>query len=249
MTRSAAGMNPVRPALVRYVYFDVVDFSKGRSIEAQTEILISLNQIVSQSVASIVTLSDQTLFLPTGDGVCVCLVNLIHPLDLDVRIALEVLEQLYSLRQSTVDLTRKYEVRVGLNENQDNLILDVRGSANVVGLGINMAQRIMSVAGPSRLMLGHSVFERLSQREAYRSWIQPASAIVKHGHSLLCYEFFNPALPCFSGRALRSSKPASSVSNKRDPGSDLLTLPMDAKAPQRLASRREQPPSPSFRVQ
>ena len=249
MTRSAAGMNPVRPALVRYVYFDVVDFSKGRSIEAQTEILISLNQVVSQSVASIVTLSDQTIFLPTGDGVCVCLVNLIHPLDLDIRIALDVLDQLYALRQATVELSRKYEVRVGLNENQDNLILDVRGSANVVGLGINMAQRIMSVAGPSRLMLGHSVFERLSQREAYRSWIRSAPAIAKHGQRLLCYEFFNPALPCFSGRALRSSKPGPSASERRDTGSGLLTLPMDAKAPQRRASRRAQPPSPSFRVQ
>ena len=241
-------MNPVRPALVRYVYFDVVDFSKGRSIEAQTEILISLNQIVSHSVAAIVTVSDQTIFLPTGDGVCVCLVNLIHPLDLDIRIALDVLEQLYALRQATIDLSRKYEVRVGLNENQDNLIVDVRGSANVVGLGINMAQRIMSVAGPSRLMLGHSVFERLSQREAYRSWIRSSPAIVKHGQRLLCYEFFNPALPCFSGRALRSSKPGPSTSEGRDRGSGLLSLPMDAKAPQR-ASRRAQPPSPSFRVQ
>ena len=129
-------MNPVRPALVRYVYFDVVDFSKGRSIEAQTEILISLNQIVSQSVASIVTLSDQTLFLPTGDGVCVCLVNLIHPLDLDVRIALDVLEQLYSLRQSTVDLTRKYEVRVGLNENKDQIVLVfIQTNANFIFAG------------------------------------------------------------------------------------------------------------------
>ena len=242
-------MNPVRPALVRYVYFDVVEFSKARSIEAQTEILISLNQIVSQSVAGIVALSDQTLFLPTGDGVCVCLVNLIHPLDLDIRIALDVLDQLHALRQSSIDLTRKYEVRVGLNENQDNLILDVRGSANVVGLGINMAQRIMSVAGPSRLMLGHSVFERLSQREAYRSWIRPVPAIVKHGHRLLCYEFLNPALPCFSGRPLRSSKPGSSSSEARDPGSGLLALPMDAKAQQRRPSRTAQPASPSFRVQ
>ena len=82
-------MNPVQPALVRYVYFDVVNFSKGRSIEAQTDILIHLNQIVGQAVSGIIALSDQTIFLPTGDGVCVCLVNLIHPLDLDIRIALD----------------------------------------------------------------------------------------------------------------------------------------------------------------
>ena len=241
-------MNPVRPALVRYVYFDVVDFSKGRSIEAQTEILISLNQTISQSVASIVDLSDQTIFLPTGDGVCVCLVNLIHPLDLDFRIALETLNRLCMLKRSTVDLTRKYDVRVGLNENQDNLILDVRGSANVVGLGINMAQRIMSVAAPARLMLGHSVFERLSQREAYRSWIRPAPAIVKHGQRLLCYEFFNPALPCFSDRPLRSSRGISPSSTSSNVDGSNVSLPLDLARRKRGAPQSPLSP-PSFRVQ
>ena len=47
-------MNPVRPALVRYVYFDVVNFSKERSIEAQTDILIHLNQVVGQAVSGII---------------------------------------------------------------------------------------------------------------------------------------------------------------------------------------------------
>ena len=234
--------------MVRYVYFDVVDFSKGRSIEAQTEILISLNQTISQSVASIVDLSDQTIFLPTGDGVCVCLVNLIHPLDLDIRIALETLDRLCVLKQSTVDLTRKYDVRVGLNENQDNLILDIRGSANVVGLGINMAQRIMSVAAPSRLMLGHSVFERLSQREAYRSWIRPADAIVKHGQRLLCYEFFNPALPCFSDPPLRSSRDVSASSNHGKVDDSHVSLPLDLARRKRGASPSSVTP-PSFRIQ
>ena len=93
-----------------------------------------------------------------------------------LRIALDVLDRLFVMRQ-TIDQTRQYEVRVGLNENQDNLIMDVRGCANVVGLGIITAQRIMSIAAPSRLMLGCTVFERLSQREAYRSWIRPVRAI------------------------------------------------------------------------
>lgn len=243
---AAAGMNPVQPALVRYVYFDVVNFSKGRSIEAQTDILIHLNQIVGQAVSGIIALSDQTIFLPTGDGVCVCLVNLIHPLDLDIRIALDVLDRLFLMRQETIDQTRQYEVRVGLNENQDNLILDVRGSVNVVGLGINTAQRIMSVAAPSRLMLGCTVFERLSQREAYRSLIRSVPAIVKHGQRLQCYEFFNPALRCFSGSKLRSSRlpSASGADGKRS--ENAVSLPMDDPSRKSRPSKPSKVRSPSF---
>ena len=249
VTLQPAGMNPVRPALVRYVYFDVVNFSQGRSIEAQTDILIHLNQVVAQAVSGIVALSDQTIFLPTGDGICVCLVNLIHPLDLDIRIALDVLDRLFLMRQETVDHSRHYEVRVGLNENQDNLILDVRGSANVVGLGINTAQRIMSVAAPSRLMLGCTVFERLSQREAYRSWIRSVPAIVKHGKRLRCYEYFNPALKCFSGSKLRSSRLSDSGKPIAQRSNDLISLPMDEATRNRRSTRSDKPPSPSFEVQ
>ena len=249
VTLQPAGMNPVRPALVRYVYFDVVNFSKERSIEAQTDILIHLNQVVGQAVSGIIALGDQTIFLPTGDGVCVCLVNLIHPLDLDIRIALDVLDRLFVTRQETIDQTRQYEVRVGLNENQDNLIMDVRGCANVVGLGINTAQRIMSVAAPSRLMLGCTVFERLSQREAYRGWIRPVPSIVKHGQRLQCYEFFNPALKCFSGSKLRSSRRPSAGKQGNRRSNDLISLPIDEATRNRRSNRSPKPTSPSFEVQ
>ena len=51
-----------------------------------------------------------------------------------------MLDRLFLMRQEVRDHTRYYEVQVGLNESQDNTILVVLGSANVVGLGINAAQ-------------------------------------------------------------------------------------------------------------
>jgi len=232
---------------VRYVYFDVVDFTKSRSIEAQTDILLDLNRIVAEVISGVEGLIDQAILLPAGDGVCICLVNTIRPYDLDIRIALDVLDRLFLLRKEKIDQTRQFEVRVGLNENQDNLIVDSRGCSNVVGLGINTAQRIMSVAGPSRLMLGSTVFERLSQRESYQSWIRPAPAIVKHGQRLRCYEFFNPALRCFSGSTLRSAQmPPSNPAGGRI-GNDVVSLPLDS-APVRQSKRPTSKTSPSFKL-
>ena len=235
-------MGAARPALVRYVYIDIVEFTRSRSIEAQSDILACLSQVVAQAVSEQVPLSDQVLFLPTGDGLCICLVNLIHPFDLDIQIALSVLERVHWLNQDQVDPSRRFELRIGVNENQDNLILDIKGGVNVVGLGINMAQRVMSVAGASGLFLGPAVYERLSQRELYRHWLRPVQAIVKHGQRLQCYEYFNPTLACFARRGLRTA--ARPLVER--PSAAVVDLPLRG-APNRSRAVRRQPP-PSFRI-
>lgn len=98
-------------------------------------------------------------------------------------------------------------MRVGVNENQDNLIVDIKGRLNVVGSGVNMAQRVMSVAGASGLFLGPAVYQRLSQRELYRDWLRPVQAIVRHGQRLQCYDYFNPSMACFARRGVRADRP------------------------------------------
>lgn len=231
MQSPVAGKGPASPALVRYVYVDVVQFTEGRSIEAQSDILVTLSNVVGTAVLQLLPVSDQVMFLPTGDGICICLVNLIHPFDLDIKIALCILDGVYSYSCQQIDESRKFEVCIGINENQDNLIYDIKGSLNVVGLGINNAQRVMSLAPPSRVLLGPGVYERLSQRELYRPWLRPVDAIVKHGHRMQCFEYFNPGLPCFSGekspvmmRASDSSPLERPQGNKTK--SSLLQLPL-----------------------
>ena len=39
---------------------------------------------------------DQILFLPTGDGIYVYLIDLIHPFDVDISIAITVLERVFT---------------------------------------------------------------------------------------------------------------------------------------------------------
>ena len=108
MSRAPNHSGLVRPALVRNVYIDVVDFSLDRSIEAQSHILECLGGLVLQAITEQIPLGDQVPLLPTGDGICVCLVNLIHPFDLDLKIALSVLERLYWLNQDQRDSSRSF---------------------------------------------------------------------------------------------------------------------------------------------
>ena len=198
-----------RTAQVRCVYIDIVDFSRGRSIEAQTSIMERLATVVRTTLRALAVDREGLLTIPTGDGVCICLIDQLEPFDQDIRIALMVLEQLHVLNLAEPDPECRFTVRIGLNENQDNLVTDIAGGRNVIGLGINMAQRVMSVAGPSQLMLGPSVYARLAQRRLYRPHLTPQPAIVKHGERLLCYGYCNGAMACFAAAAaggLRSQK-------------------------------------------
>lgn len=257
MSRSHNDSGLVRPALVRYVYIDIVDFSLDRSIEAQSDMLECLGRLVLQAITEQIPLGDQVLLLPTGDGICVCLVNLIHPFDLDLQIALAVLERLYWLNQDQRDPSRSFELRVGVNENQDNLIVDIKGQLNVVGLGVNMAQRVMSVAGASGLFLGPAVYQRLSQRELYRDWLRPVQAIVRHGQRLQCYEYFNPSMACFARRGMRAdrpvvrpapSPPSLSVPDQSRPSTSAPLIDLPLRAGSSSAPRRSRRRSPSFRI-
>lgn len=180
-------------ALIRYIYIDVVGFARGRSIEAQMLILADLARVVRGVVAAAQIDEERVLYLPTGDGVCIALLELIEPFDLDVRMALSMLEQLHELSVSQPDRERCFAVRIGLNENQDNLVVDIAGRRNVVGHGVNMAQRIMAGAAPFQLLLGASVQARLSQRSQYRNRLRPVRLTVKHGEQLLCYAYHGPA--------------------------------------------------------
>ena len=190
-----------RNALVRYVYIDVVEFSLDRTVEAQTSIMLSLARLVQLSVSSLGLDPSSVMYLPTGDGMCICIVDLIEPYDADIRIALSVMEQVHALSLVEVDPKRRFSVRIGINENHDNLIVDVSGRANVVGLGINMAHRVMSVAAASQVYMGHGVHARLVQRELYRSFLFPVQAIIKHGERLQCYGYCDLSMPCFAEAA------------------------------------------------
>ena len=69
-----------RRMFAKYVFVDVVQFSHGRSVEAQAEIVRVLSNLVEASLSANNTASDAYLVLPTGDGMCI---SLLEPIKYD----------------------------------------------------------------------------------------------------------------------------------------------------------------------
>jgi len=99
---------------------------------------------------------------------------------------------------SSEDEMRSFDVRIGINENVDNLVIDINGNKNVAGAGINNAQRIMSTADGRQLMAGQTVYEILSQREKYMNSFREYSAKIKHDLIISVYQYADKSHPGLS---------------------------------------------------
>ena len=120
----------------KYIFLDVVGFSK-RSAEAQSQIVKALNSIVHAALRQCQVDDQDRILIPTGDGMCIALVNIQLPYDIHIQTALQILKLLSEHNQSTPDASRQFEVRIGINQNTDILVQDVNDRPNIAGAGIN----------------------------------------------------------------------------------------------------------------
>jgi class 3 adenylate cyclase len=171
------------------VFLDVVGFTRERSVEAQTEIVATLSQIVRMATRAHAPVARNTVYLPTGDGLCIALVDARTSFDVHLAVALDILARLAAHNTATADPMRQFQVRIGLAENVDNLVIDINGNRNVAGAGINTAQRVMSVGDGGQILASQTVYESLRYRERYLSSFRGLNAVVKHGLNLPVYQF------------------------------------------------------------
>ena len=105
--RRGLRMSSIETVNAKYVFLDVVGYSKGRTIEAQSHIIHALNRVIVDAVAASGVPKDQVLLLPTGDGVGIVLVDVMRPYDVDVGIALDLLARIAALNAEQTDRQRR----------------------------------------------------------------------------------------------------------------------------------------------
>lgn len=183
--RKAAGESGKRSTSVTVLFFDVVGYTK-QPVNKQIRVKKQFNQLVSDCLA---TLGEgERIILDTGDGAAIGFLQ--HPED-----ALEVARQ---FRKAVID--HRHEdypdlvVRTGIHLGPINIVKDMNGQSNMVGDGINDAQRVMSFAGDDQVYISRPYYDfisRLSDEYAnlfqYRGLQQD-----KHGREHAVYELVDP---------------------------------------------------------
>lgn len=196
----------------KYIFLDIVGFTHNRSVEAQSDIIKALNEIVESVIKEHEISKDDVMFLPTSDGICIALLNIGTPYDIHLQIALGIVGKVYKHSINTPNKMRKFEVRVGVNSYTDNLVTDINGNQNIAGAGVNFASRIMKMADGNQILVSKFVYDDFRHYEKYSSSFKAFRAKIKEDVELPVYQFtahscegLNVSTPI----SLRDSAPAS----------------------------------------
>lgn len=142
------------------LFLDIVAYSK-KSVSAQIAQKELFNSILANAISH-VPVNDRVI-LDTGDGAAITFLG-------DVEDALKaVLLCREGFLAEGANMDPPLQVCMGINLGPVRLVQDLNGRPNIVGDGINVAQRIMAFAKPGQILVSRSYFDaasRLSQEYA-----------------------------------------------------------------------------------
>lgn len=195
----------------KYVFLDIVGYTKNRSIEAQSHVIEVLNNVVKNSLSHFKINDVDRILIPTGDGIYIALLSIEEPIDIHIQIAIKILELLKQYNDFEIEEMKKFDVRACVNENTDNLIIDINENKNMAGSGINDGQRIMDYGDGSNILVGQSVYNKLHLREKYFNKFRKFQVVVKHNVIIDFYQLVDQSIDY-----LNSESPLALTKNKKE---------------------------------
>ena len=146
-----------RTFICSVLFLDIVEYTK-QVVGVQIALKERFNAVLTDAIAGVAT--DDRIILDTGDGAAVSFLG--DPED--------ALFAGMSLRDAVagqeVASGPRLQIRVGVNLGPVRLVKDINGQPNIIGDGINVAQRVMSFADPGQILVSrsyHDVMARLSE--------------------------------------------------------------------------------------
>jgi class 3 adenylate cyclase len=149
-----------RTLICSVLFVDIVEYSRKPVVE-QSRLKDRFNSLLSNALQGVAV--NDRIILDTGDGAAISFIG--DPEDaLFVATALRDLIETSSENGAAVLSTR-----MGINLGPVRLVKDINGQPNIIGDGINVAQRVMTFAVPGQVLVSRSYYEivsRLSEESA-----------------------------------------------------------------------------------
>lgn len=141
---------PSRTLVCSIVFLDIVDYS-AKPVAEQLLLKQAFNKLLSSALESVAP--RDRVVLDTGDGAGITFLG-------DPEDALFVAMSLRAAARA--ESTGAIAVRIGINLGPVRLVKDINGQMNIIGDGINVAQRVMTFAQAGQLLVSRSFYEVVS---------------------------------------------------------------------------------------
>jgi class 3 adenylate cyclase len=147
-----------RTFICSVVFIDLVGYSK-KPVAEQIRLKTSLTNNLSEAIKDIPV--NDRIILDTGDGAALSFLG--DPEDA-LFTTLSLREAMVREGQTATQIEEAGEdsVRMGINLGPVKLVKDINGHPNIIGDGINVAQRIMSFARPGQIVVSRSYYDVVS---------------------------------------------------------------------------------------
>ena len=143
-----------KTSICSIVFLDIIDYSKKADAE-QIEIKLQFNDLINRGLKGVA--QNDRIILDTGDGVAIAYMG--SPEDA-MFVALTIRD---GILKSNQDSKTPLFVRFGINLGPVRIVSDINGQPNIIGDGINVAQRIMSFAQANQILVSRSYYEVTSR--------------------------------------------------------------------------------------
>jgi len=141
-----------RTFICSVLFLDITEYSR-KPVSEQIQLKDQFNTLIAEAIRDI-AINDR-IILDTGDGVAINFLG-------DPEDALFVAMSLREAFAPRPGEPPKLPARIGINLGPVRLVRDLNGQPNIIGDGINVAQRVMGFAKPGQVLVSRSYFEVVS---------------------------------------------------------------------------------------
>lgn len=138
------------------LFLDIVGYSRC-SVAGQISLKERFNRYLSLAIRD-TPLADRVI-LDTGDGAAI---NFLGDVEDALKVALSLRDSLRGADANEED-DHPLQVRIGINLGPVRLVRDLNGQPNIVGDGINVAQRIMGFSEINQVLVSRSYYDAVSR--------------------------------------------------------------------------------------
>jgi len=133
------------------MFLDLVSYSTY-SVDQQVAVKSLFNELITKAIGGVNESS--RIMIDTGDGAAICFLGDPEEALQSALLLRDLLTQKYG---------RKLSLRAGLHLGPIRMVFDINNRVNVVGDGINVAQRIMDFARPNQVVVSRAYYDVISR--------------------------------------------------------------------------------------
>lgn len=136
------------------LFLDIVEYS-NKSVSEQLRLKQRFNAALVRALRQVA--AADRIVLDTGDGAAICFLG--SP-ETPIFVSMEVRDIIGQDNQSD---PLKLDLRMGINLGPIRLLKDINGQVNIIGDGINVAERVMGFAKPGSILVSRPYYEVVSR--------------------------------------------------------------------------------------